>query len=56
MCYNDVIIWYSDVTGNLKKYLGIHFLKNKIKVGVFIGIIPTEGGGACYSGFMRLLC
>ena len=29
MCYNDVIFWCSDITGNLKKYLRIHFFSKK---------------------------
>ena len=35
MCYNDVIFGCSDVTGNLKKYLRIHFFFKKKIVGVF---------------------
>ena len=34
MCYNDAILC-SDITGNLKKYLRIHFFSKKIIVGVF---------------------
>ena len=34
MCCNDDIFWYSDVTGNPKKYLRIHFFFKK-KIDVF---------------------
>ena len=42
MCYNDVMFWCSDVTGNLKKYLRIHFFSKKKIVGVFVGIISIS--------------
>ena len=34
--------WCSDVTGNLKKYLMIHFFSTKKIVGVFVGIISIS--------------
>ena len=41
MCYNDAIFGCSGVTGNLKKYLRIHFFQKKV-VGVFVGIISIS--------------